>query len=147
MRCKCGLWVVEDISDTSNQNILFGRAWIGTRLPHAYPPPLFVPPTTISPPVPILTLYPALFKSAALRATPLPSKWINFLLDPIVCAIDWETRNHPSYSLAHADGPVLTTTDLYLLGCSLALHPILTHSFGGFHLILNLASGRKSSLG
>jgi len=38
-------------------------------------------------------------------------------------------------------GPVLTTTDLYLLGCELALHPILTHSFGGFHLILNLASG------
>jgi len=38
-------------------------------------------------------------------------------------------------------GPVLTTTDLYLLGCDLAVHPILTHSFGGFHLILNLASG------
>jgi len=38
-------------------------------------------------------------------------------------------------------GPVLTTTDLYLLGCELALHPILTHSFGSFHLILNLASG------
>ncbi|KAG9001594.1 hypothetical protein FRB94_003681 [Tulasnella sp. JGI-2019a] len=38
-------------------------------------------------------------------------------------------------------GPVLTTTDLYLLGCELALHPILTHSFGAFHLILNLASG------
>ncbi|KIO25584.1 hypothetical protein M407DRAFT_208956 [Tulasnella calospora MUT 4182] len=38
-------------------------------------------------------------------------------------------------------GPVLTTTDLYLLGCELDLHPILTHAFGGFHLILNLASG------
>ncbi|KAG8853368.1 hypothetical protein FRB96_008158 [Tulasnella sp. 330] len=38
-------------------------------------------------------------------------------------------------------GPVLTTTDLYLLRCELALHPILTHSFGAFHLILNLASG------
>jgi len=38
-------------------------------------------------------------------------------------------------------GPVLTTTDLYLLGCELQLHPILTHSFGAFHLILNLASG------
>ncbi|KAG8905860.1 hypothetical protein FRB99_008071 [Tulasnella sp. 403] len=38
-------------------------------------------------------------------------------------------------------GPVLTTTDLYLLNCPLAIHPILTHSFGGFHLILNLASG------
>jgi len=42
---------------------------------------------------------------------------------------------------AGAYGPVLTTTDLYILGAELQLHPILTHSFGGFHLILNLASG------
>ncbi|KAG8924309.1 hypothetical protein FRC03_008881 [Tulasnella sp. 419] len=38
-------------------------------------------------------------------------------------------------------GPVLTTTDLYLLGAELQPHPILTHSYGSFHLILNLASG------
>jgi hypothetical protein len=40
------------------------------------------------------------------------------------------------------DGPVLSSTDLYLLGAPLQLHPILTHSLASFHLVFNLSTGQ-----
>ncbi|KAF8682199.1 hypothetical protein RHS04_02905 [Rhizoctonia solani] len=39
-------------------------------------------------------------------------------------------------------GPVLSSTDLYLLGAPLQLHPILTHSLSSFHLVFNLSTGQ-----
>lgn len=39
------------------------------------------------------------------------------------------------------DGPVLTTTELYLLQTELQLNPILTNSNPGFHLIFHLQTG------
>jgi len=39
-------------------------------------------------------------------------------------------------------GPVLSPTDLYLLGGALTLHPILTHSMPSFHLVFNLSTGQ-----
>jgi len=39
-------------------------------------------------------------------------------------------------------GPVLSSTDLYLLGSPLQLHPILTHSLSSFHLVFNLSTGQ-----
>jgi len=52
----------------------------------------------------------------------------------------------PKWAIGNAYGPVLSSTDLYLLqaaqGCdALELHPMLTHSLGSFHLVLNLATG------
>lgn len=44
--------------------------------------------------------------------------------------------------LITADGPVLSSTDLYLLGSPLQLHPILTHSLSSFHLVFNLSTGQ-----
>jgi len=41
-------------------------------------------------------------------------------------------------------GPVLTTTDLYLLGAELQLNPVLTNSHPGFHLIFHLNTGSTS---
>lgn len=46
---------------------------------------------------------------------------------------------------SHADGPVLSQTDLYLLNPKVELHPIMTHSAKNFHLNFNLASGIKFS--
>ncbi|KAI5122374.1 hypothetical protein M0805_004131 [Coniferiporia weirii] len=45
------------------------------------------------------------------------------------------------WSPGTAYGPVLRPTDLYLLGAKVEIHPILTHSFAGFHLDFNLATG------
>jgi len=39
-------------------------------------------------------------------------------------------------------GPVLTQTELYLLGTELTLHPILTHGNNSFHLVFNLQTGQ-----
>jgi len=50
------------------------------------------------------------------------------------------------WAVGSAYGPVLSSTELYLLqaaeGCKgLELNPILTHSLKSFHLVFNLASG------
>ena len=39
------------------------------------------------------------------------------------------------------DGPVLTQTDLYLLGTELELNPILANTSESFQLIFNLSTG------
>lgn len=44
------------------------------------------------------------------------------------------------------DGPVLSTTELYLLQTELQLNPILTNSNPGFHLIFHLQTGKPSGL-
>jgi hypothetical protein len=44
------------------------------------------------------------------------------------------------------DGPVLSTTELYLLQTELQLNPILTNSNPGFHLIFHLQTGKQSRL-
>jgi len=52
----------------------------------------------------------------------------------------------PKWAVGTAYGPVLSSTELYLLqaaeGCkALELNPILTHSLKSFHLVFNLANG------
>ena len=44
------------------------------------------------------------------------------------------------------DGPVLTTTELYLLQTELQLNPILTNSNPSFHLIFHLQTGEPLHL-
>jgi len=39
-------------------------------------------------------------------------------------------------------GPVLTPTDLYILDCNLAIHPILESKDGEFNLLFNLCTGQ-----
>jgi len=48
------------------------------------------------------------------------------------------------FEIARADGPVLSTTELYLLQTELQLNPILTNSNPGFHLIFHLQTGKPS---
>ena len=55
------------------------------------------------------------------------------------------------WAVGSAYGPVLTSTELYLLqaaeGCKgLELNPILTHSLKSFHLVFNLANGKFSCI-
>ena len=47
-------------------------------------------------------------------------------------------------SVLLADGPVLSQTDLYLLGTELELHPILANDSGSFQLIFNLSTGERA---
>lgn len=42
---------------------------------------------------------------------------------------------------AQTDGPVLSQTDLYLLNTELQLHPIMSGTNHGFHLMFNLVTG------
>ena len=45
------------------------------------------------------------------------------------------------------DGPVLTQTDLYLLGTELQINPILQHEGDtDFHLVFNLSTGALPSV-
>lgn len=44
-------------------------------------------------------------------------------------------------TLRVADGPVLSTTELYLLNPDLEINPILTSSTNSFQLIFNIATG------
>ena len=46
-----------------------------------------------------------------------------------------------SFGGAIIDGPVLTQTELYLLGTELHLNPILTHGNKDFHLVFNIQTG------
>jgi hypothetical protein len=43
----------------------------------------------------------------------------------------------------NTDGPVLTQTDLYLLGTELQLNPILMNANPKFHLVFNLLTGSQ----
>jgi len=43
-----------------------------------------------------------------------------------------------------ADGPVLTQTELYLLGTELEINPILANKHRTFHLVFNLVTGPSS---
>ena len=52
----------------------------------------------------------------------------------------------PRYRPATTDGPVLSQTDLYLLGTELQLNPILMNMNPKFHLVFNLLSGSFISL-
>lgn len=45
---------------------------------------------------------------------------------------------------SHADGPVLSQTDLYLLNTELDINPILTATSGSFQLQFNLSTGQTS---
>ncbi|KAI0657191.1 hypothetical protein C8Q70DRAFT_919932 [Cubamyces menziesii] len=48
------------------------------------------------------------------------------------------------WAAGNSYGPVLSQTDLYLLGTELELHPILANDSGSFQLIFNLSTGQSS---
>jgi len=48
----------------------------------------------------------------------------------------------PQWAVGPHYGPVLTPTDLYILGTPLELHPILANADNGFHLLFNIATGQ-----
>jgi hypothetical protein len=62
-----------------------------------------------------------------------PAPPVRPTLCPYLCGANTHDR---------ADGPVLSQTDLYLLQPELVLHPILTMSHPGFHLVFNLQTGQ-----
>ncbi|KAH9890514.1 hypothetical protein C8Q73DRAFT_704565 [Cubamyces lactineus] len=48
------------------------------------------------------------------------------------------------WAAGNSYGPVLSQTDLYLLGTELELHPILANESASFQLIFNLSTGQSS---
>jgi hypothetical protein len=67
-----------------------------------------------------------------------------FLLSVIVLS---RKKRPIALTLIPKDGPVLSTTELYLLQTELQLNPILTNSNPAFHLIFHLQTGKPVRFG